>query len=223
MKKILKEPFLHFLLIGVFLFTIYEVVNEKTESKNTIIINDFDVSNLISTWEMQWKRIPTEQELQKLINLNIKQEIFYQEALAMNLDHNDEIIKRRLAQKMKFLSNDIASIVKPTDTDLQDYLDENKERYLTPYSYSLYQIVFTPDDRVDPTKDALKTLKAFSTATIKDMQSKGDDLPISYQFNDVNADELALQLGSDFPDALIDEKSSKLFFLTLPCAVAKII
>ena len=65
------------------MFLLYGLVNERTDSKNTIIINDFDVSSLISKWEMQWKRPPTEQELQKLINLNIKQEVFYQEALVL--------------------------------------------------------------------------------------------------------------------------------------------
>ena len=140
MKKILKEPFLHFIIIGAVIFVLYGLINKKTDSENTIVINDFDVSNLIASWEMQWKRLPTEQELQKLIKLNVKQEIFYQEALKMNLDHNDEIIKRRLAQKMQFLSNDIASMMNPSNEDLQEYLSQHIEKYKTPYTYSLHQI-----------------------------------------------------------------------------------
>jgi len=209
MKKIFKEPFLHFILIGVALFFLYGLVDKKTDSKDTILINDFDISNIIASWEMQWKRMPTEKELQNLINLNIKQEIFYQEALNMNLDHNDEIIKRRLAQKMQFLSNDIASTFEPTDSDLQAYLEKNIEKYLRPYSYSLYQITFTPDKRKDHLKDASEVLKKFGKVSFKEMENKGDNLPFSYQFNNVTADELALQLGSKFPDALVNQEVNK--------------
>ncbi len=209
MKKILKEPFLHFILIGAAMFLLYGMVNKNTDSKNTIIINDFDVSSIISKWEMQWKRPPTEKELQKLINLNIKQEVFYQEALKMNLDHNDEIIKRRLAQKMQFLSNDIAAMREPTNEELQDYFQKHKEKYLTPTSYSLYQITFSPDKREDNFKDAEETLKQFPNASFEEMNGKGDNLPFSYFFTDINADELGLQLGSKFSEALQDLETDK--------------
>jgi len=209
MKKTLKEPFFHFIIIGVALFLLYGLVNDKTSSKNTIIINDFDVSSLISKWEMQWKRPPTEQELQSLITQNIKQEIFYQEALNMNLDHNDEIIKRRLAQKMKFLSNDIASMIEPTDDDLKDYYKQHANKYLTPTSYSLYQITFSPDNRTNNYKDAEETLKQFPNATFDEMKNWGDKLPFAYYFEAINANELGLQLGSKFPEALKDKDLNK--------------
>ncbi len=202
MKKILKEPFLHFILIGISLFFIYGVVNSNVSSKNTILINDFDVNDIIAKWEMQWKRAPTEKELQSLIALNIKQEIFYLEALKMNLDHNDEIIKRRLAQKMQFLSNDIAAMIKPTDEDLKDYYNNHADKYLTPPSYSLYQITFTPDNRKDNYKDAVEILKKFPNASFEEMKIWGDALPFAYYFDDINANELGLQLGSKFPEGL---------------------
>ncbi len=209
MKKLLKEPFLHFIFIGIALFVLYGLVNDKTNSKNTILINDFDVANIIAGWEMQWKRPPTEKELQNLINLKVKQEIFYQEALKMNLDHNDEIIKRRLAQKMKFLSNDIASLKEPTDEELQEYFKDHSEKYLTPYSYSLYQITFSPDKRVNNYNDAAETLALFPNATFEEMKDKGDKLPFSYFFEDVSANDLGLQLGSKFPDALLNKEVNK--------------
>jgi hypothetical protein len=202
MKKLIKEPFFHFILIGIALFFLYGLVNKRTDFKNKILINDFDINNIISTWEMQWKRPPTEKELQSLINLKIKQEIFYQEALNMNLDHNDEIIKRRLAQKMQFLSNDIASLKEPTEEELKKYYKEHADKYLTPTSYSLYQITFSSDKRKDNYKDALETLKQFPNAAFDEMKNWGDTLPFSYFFAAINANELGLQLGSKFPEAL---------------------
>ena len=209
MKKLLKEPFLHFILIGAAMFLLYGLVNKNTGSKNTIIINDFDVSSIISKWEMQWKRPPTEKELQSLINLNIKQEVFYQEALKMNLDHNDEIIKRRLAQKMQFLSNDIAAMIEPTEVELQKYFQKNSDKYLTPTSYSLYQITFSPDKRKNNFKDAEEILEKFPNASFEEMNGKGDNLPFSYFFTDINANELGLQLGSKFPEALQNLETNK--------------
>ena len=206
MKKLLKDPFLHFILIGVILFALFRLVNQTTETKNTIVINDFDIENIISTWEMQWKRPPTEQEIQNLINVNLKQEIFYQEALKMNLDHNDEIIKRRLSQKMQFLSNDIAAMIKPTDADLEDYIQKNKEKYLTPYSYSLYQIIFSPDKRDNNLKDATDVLNLNKNTSLEEMKSKGDALPFNYHFTNINADELALQFGTQFSEALVNQE-----------------
>ncbi len=209
MRKIIKEPFFHFILIGILLFVLYGLVIDKKDSMDTIIINDFDVSSIISKWEMQWKRPPTEKELQSLINLNVKQEIFYQEALKMNLDHNDEIIKRRLAQKMQFLSNDIASLVEPTEEDFKNYFQEHSEKYLLPYSYSLYQITFSTDHRKDNYKDAVETLKQFPKATFEEMKNWGDKLPFNYYFENINANELALQLGSKFSNALQQQEKNK--------------
>jgi len=120
----------------------------------------------------------------------------------MNLDHNDEIIKRRLSQKMQFLSNDIAALSEPTDEILKAYYKENSDKYLTPITYSLYQITFSPDKRKDNYKDAVETLKQFPEASFDEMQQWGDPLPFSYYFEEVNANELGLQLGSKFRDAL---------------------
>ena len=209
MKKILNEPFFHFILLGIALFILYGLVNDKTNSKNTILINDFDVNSIIASWEMQWKRPPTEKELQNLIASKIKQEIFYQEALKMNLDHNDEIIKRRLAQKMQFLSDDIASLNEPTEAELQEYYKDHANKYLAPISYSLYQIVFIQDKRTNNRKDALETLEQFPNATFDEMKNWGDQLPFSYYFEGVTANELALQLGSKFPEALLDKEINK--------------
>lgn len=209
MKKIIKEPFSHFILFGITLFLLYGLVNDNSNSKDTIIINDFDVSTLISKWEMQWKRQPTEQELQNLIAQNIKQEVYYQEALKMNLDHNDEIIKRRLAQKMQFLSNDIAALIEPSDDDLGKYYKDHSDKYLSPPSYSLYQITFSPDKRIDNYKDASETLQQFPNATFKEMKSWGDSLPFNYFFENVSANELRLQLGSKFSTALKKQEINK--------------
>lgn len=202
MKKLLKEPLLHFVLLGFLFFGLYNAVNKQNDSESVILIDDFDMNNIIASWEMQWKRLPTDEELKSLVDLNIKQEIFYQEALKMNLDHNDEIIKRRLAQKMQFLSNDLATISEPTDEDLQEFFDKNFEDYLTPSVYSFYQIIFSPDNRKDPKKDAEQTLLKFKEISFEEMKNKGDALPFPFFFENQNANDINRQLGIQFSDNL---------------------
>ncbi len=203
MKKILKEPLFHFLLIGAFLFLLFDVVNTSETDSKDIIIDQSDIEQLVNTWEMQWKRKPTIEELSNLLQSNIKQEVFYLEALNMNLDHNDEIIKRRLSQKMEFLSNDLASMTKPSDTELKEYFDEHEEKYLTPYVYSFYQIPFTLDSSgKDYFKKAESVLKNNQDATFEVMKAKADRFIFPNEYVNTTSDRLAKQLGSDFSNAL---------------------
>lgn len=209
MKKLLKEPLLHFVLLGFLFFGLYNAVNKKNDSESVILIDDFDMNNIIASWEMQWKRLPTDEELKSLVDLNIKQEIFYQEALKMNLDHNDEIIKRRLAQKMQFLSNDLATISEPTDEDLQEFFDKNFEDYLTPSVYSFYQIIFSPDNRKDPKKDAEQTLLKFKEISFEEMKNKGDAFPFPFFFENQNANDINRQLGIQFSDNINTQETNQ--------------
>ena len=202
MKKLWKEPLLHFLLLGFLLFALYSIVNKQNDSDNIIMIDDYDMNNIIASWEMQWKRLPTDEELKSLVDQNIKQEIFYQEAIKMKLDHNDEIIKRRLAQKMEFLSNDLATINEPTDKELKRFYDAHFEDYLTPYLYSFYQIICKQDNRTDPKNDAEQILSKYSNASFEEMKNKGDVLPFPYYFENIDANELNRQLGMQFSKAL---------------------
>ena len=202
MKKLLKEPLLHFVLLGFVFFGLYNVVNKQNDSESVILIDDFDINNIIASWEMQWKRLPTDEELKSLVDQNIRQEIFYQEALKMKLDHNDEIIKRRLAQKMQFLSNDLATINEPTDEELKKFYDANFEDYLTPSVYSFYQIIFSPDNRNDPKNDAEQALLKFKELSIDQIKNKGDVLPFPFFFENKNSDEINRQLGMQFSDNL---------------------
>lgn len=210
MKELLKQPLLHFLLIGLALFILFALLNKEGDAENTIIIDQSDLERTIATWEMQWNRPPTAEELTNLLKSNIRQEVFYQEALAMNLDHNDEIIKRRLSQKMEFLSNDLANMNPPTEEELRKFYSENQSKYLSPYRYSLFQIVFTADKSgKDYWTIAENVLKEYSEVSIQEMETKGDALPFPFAFDKINEDQLRIQLGSDFAQSLRDVSLNK--------------
>ena len=204
MKKLIREPLVHFVLIGIGLFLLYGWVSDAEDNRNTIYFDDYDMDNLIASWEMQWKRLPTDEELKSLVEQNIRQEVFYQEALKMNLDHNDEIIKRRLAQKMNFLSNDLATLKEPTTEELKSYYEKNKTHYLLPSIYSFYQVSFRMDSRQSARKDAEAFLQSIQSQEPGDLENSGDELPFPYFFEDMDANELNRELGLEFSEAIED-------------------
>ncbi|WP_298534882.1 peptidylprolyl isomerase [uncultured Algibacter sp.] len=208
MNKIIKDPLVHFLLLGLVLFLIYNKVNDQNFEQDKIIIDSNEVKQLVAKWDMQWKRPPTEEELTNIIIQDLRQEVFYKEALKMNLDHNDEIIKRRLSQKMQFLSNDLATLSQPSEEDLDKYYKEHSPKYRSPYIYTLYQIVFTNDNHKNPVEKANTIFKNERNLSFEQMRSKGDNLPIPYYFENVTSHELAGQIGVKFSENLTTVKEN---------------
>jgi PPIC-type PPIASE domain len=206
LKNFIKQPLLHFLLIGGLFFALFKIVNPDISGKDTIVINDEDVDRITSLFEKEWSRVPTEKEMNGLINTYIQQEIYYRKALLINLDHNDELIRRRLDQKLKFLTNDLATLNEPTDLELKEYFEANKHKYLSPRKYSFSHIYFNPDKRNNARQDALTTLQTLpeSVQQLNELITKGDAFPFSYSVEDLSEPEISKQMGDGFTRGLQD-------------------
>lgn len=190
-----KEPLVHFLGIGALLFLLYGMVNTEVEMEEIVIDNAL-VSELVAKWELKRDRQPNLNELRGMVDEYITQEVFYREALAMNLDHNDEIVKRRLAQKMEFISDDLAQSLQPTEEVLQSYYEHNKQHYVKAPSYTLTQVFFDKSKRTDANLDARKALLMDDPSTV------GDQIFIPKKYQMTSADKLARDFGSSFIMAL---------------------
>src|SRR6266478_3654260 len=121
MKRLLQEPLLHFLLIGAVLFGVYhhlQPANDPAASSKEIRLSFDDLAQMALLFQSQWKREPTAPELERLMETRVQTEVLYREALAMGLDKDDEIVKRRMAQKMQFLAEDAAQR-EPTTAELK--------------------------------------------------------------------------------------------------------
>ena len=209
MKSILKEPLVHFLLLGALMFGVYGLIDNESDEENVIVIDDYDMKNLIASWEMQWKRIPDEKELKNLVEQNLRQEVFYQEALKMNLDHNDEIIKRRLAQKMLFLSNDLASLKEPSEEELKEFFSKREKDYEIESEYTLYQIVFGNDYHDKAEEVAEQILTRIGSIHPQDLLERGDPLPFQFRYTSISSSELDRIFGSRFSEQLADSDPEK--------------
>ena len=130
-SKLLKEPLLHFLLIGVGLFFLFAQLNSEEEVSNAqkIIINKSKIDVLSGIFMEENSIPPTEKEIQELLENNIREEVLSREAIAIGLDKDDRVIRHRLAQKMQYLFEDVAMVEEPSDKLLKAYFQENKASF----------------------------------------------------------------------------------------------
>ena len=175
-NRILHEPLTHFLILGATLFILYaNVGNSRVEQVDRIVVDATQVKVLADQFQRTWMRPPTQQELEGLTEDFIKEEVLYREALALGLDQNDLIIRRRMRQKMEFLNADIVQQQTPQDTELQAYLDDHTERYAEPERASFEQLYFKTDaDRTAAEARATAVLKQLQDAPDTDTRTLGD-------------------------------------------------
>lgn len=143
-----QEPLLHFLLIGAALFVAYRLMSGgESTAPREIVITESRVEALAENFARTWMRPPTAQELRGLVNDYIAEEVYYREAIAMGLDRDDTVIRRRLRQKMEFISEDVAASVEPSGAQLQAYLDQHAEKFLEPPRISFQQVFLSIERR----------------------------------------------------------------------------
>lgn len=163
MNKLLREPLLHFLLIGAGVFAAHTWmvnVGVPTAAADRVIrVTEQDVQWLADSWSRQHMRAPNAQELRGLVNDYVRELLLAREAVELGLDENDTLIRRRLAQKMQFVIQDAARMAEPEDAVLRKFYETELERFAVPARLSFEQIYFTGEDAADRLAASLVTLK----------------------------------------------------------------
>jgi hypothetical protein len=201
--NLIREPLFHFLVIGVLVYFLYDLFGNQTsvEPENTITITAAEVDWLEQTWEKRWNRPPMPQERQGLIDAYVKETVMYKQALAMGLDSDDTIIRRRLAQKLEFLTLDLTNIPSPSKEEIRVYFDTHREKYQTPVYLSFTQIYFDPDKRTaqifQDAQEALTKLQGehLSSQNYKEM---GDPFMLQQYYPEKTEQEISRLFGSEF-------------------------
>lgn len=206
LHRLIREPLLHFLLVGLSLFGLFAALNKDSAlPTNRIEISRADIEQLHLLFQRQWQRLPTPQELRALIDGRIREEVLYREALALGLDRDDTIVRRRMAQKVEFLVADTAVPAQPEEAALAAYFDSNRERYREPARLSFTHVYFSPDQRgARATSDAQIVLKSLQASKTNpgSAAGRGDRFMLAYDYVDKGTDELARDFGQVFADAL---------------------
>ena len=153
----MKYKVLIFFVIGICLYLV-DTVMSADEDKN-IFVSDQEILSLISAWKSQVGRDPTDDELVRIINNLIDEEILYREALLLGLDQEDTIIKRRLAQKITFLKEESIPEI-PSAKELKEYFENNKEKYFIESSFTFTHYYFSENSNsLARSQQALKNLQ----------------------------------------------------------------
>jgi peptidyl-prolyl cis-trans isomerase C len=212
--KILGEPLIHFLLIGAAIFGFYVAVIDAPVAapENRITVTALDIERLRGLWERQWQVPPTAEELRGLIEEHIREEVLYREALALGLDSDDTIVRRRLAQKFEFLTEDIAASRDPTDAELAAFFESNLERYRIPPRISFTQVYFDPYRRGGAAEqDAKLALADLRTGSPEVTSTLGDGSMLDRAYRKETPQGVEAVFGRDFAAAVFAHGSGAWF------------
>lgn len=196
LKRIYREPLLHFLLIGATLFIAYSLSNEEgSVAPNRIVVSSGQVEQLSANFERTRMRAPTEAEMAALIESHIREEVFYREALAMGLDQDDPQVRRRMRMKLEFILEDISS-QNVTDEDLDLFMKEHPDKFKSEIEIAFQQVYLNPEKRKNITADTQKSLLLLNNGA--NPETLGDPILIPFNNELSTQDEIARSFGDEF-------------------------
>ena len=200
MKRILQEPLLHFLLLGALLFLVYGLVTGPIRGPEEIVVTRGRIEHLAASFTAIWQRKPTETELKGLVDDWVREEIATREAMALGLDQDDTVIRRRLRQKLDFVSDDVAALAEPTDADLNAYLQAHPETFRVEPQLTFSQVYLDPERHGENlAREAARLLAQLRKAGSKaDISTLGDPLLLERSFQSAPTSDIAKQFGEGF-------------------------
>lgn len=200
LPQVLKEPLLHFFVVGAGLFVLFAWLNRGAmEAPDEVVVDQARIEGLVAQFERVWQRPPTPDEVRGLVDGWIREEILYREGVALGLDVNDSVVRRRIAQKMAFIADGVVP-AEPTEAELEAWLQVNGDQYRIEPVYSLRQVYFDPAKQDDDLRDRLQKLAQTLESAAPPPEGDATLLPDSLQ--STRLDEVARTFGSDFAEAL---------------------
>jgi hypothetical protein len=201
-----REPLLHFLVLGAVLFWLAGALGDPAQGRrDRIVLSAGDVEQIAAGFERTWQRPPTQAELAGLLEDRVREEIFYREALALGLDRDDTIVRRRMRQKMEFLSEDLAAL-EPGDADLEAWLAANPDAFRQEPRVAFRQIYLSRDRRGASVQGDAERLVAELRAQdgTVDLATRGDPLPLPAESDGLSASEASRLFGAAFAARLLE-------------------
>ena len=207
--KWIREPLVHFAILGAILFLAYAVASDlfAEDQARQIVMDESAIATLADGWERQWQRPPTAEELRGIVDARVREEVLYREAQAMGLDVNDIVVRRRMVQKMELLSQDLALLADPTDAELRAFFAENPDDYQVPPRISFSHVYFNIDQRGAAAQDdAIRVLEALRSADPQPVSAPelGDRFMLAYDYRLQAPAEIQRSFGSGFAEDLLD-------------------
>jgi hypothetical protein len=199
-KRLLREPLVHFLLLGALLFAASAVIRPGpagVPASRQIELGVDDLAQLVIAYRAQWRRDPTPEEFDRMVEGKVQEEILYREALALGLDKDDTIVRRRMAQKMQFLAEGTAAARVPPPEELRAWFEQNRQRFALPSRVSFRHLYFSPDRRGE-------RARADAEQALARLEGQPEDARVAatladrFMFQDYYRDRAPEYLGKEF-------------------------
>jgi PPIC-type PPIASE domain len=206
-RRLLRDPLLQFLAIGAVLLGLHAAFGGKeSDAPAKIVVSAAQITNLEQTFARTWQRPPTSDELEGLIEDFVRDEVYYREGKALELDRDDIVIRRRIRQKMEFFAEDMA-VAEPTDGELGAYLATHPEQFRSEGSVS-FRHVFLSSKRGEALEaDAGEIAAALAAANGRDAAALGDGFLLGGEFSAMRRSDVVNDFGGNFADNLFTAKA----------------
>lgn len=207
LRRVLGEPFVHFIAIGALIFVAYAAIDRGNDApqEETIVVSAGQIGQLVEVFSRTWQRPPTPEELRGLIDAYVKEEIFYREGRKLGLDNNDSVFRRRLQQKMEFLMEPSAAELTAGEGELQAFLEAYREAFRIPRQFAFEQVYFNPERRgAAAATDAAEALERLRAGRASDSAELGDPTMLPQRVALTSADRIELNFGGDLVAGLTD-------------------
>ena len=200
-QKLLREPLMHFLALGALVFFLFHLTTDRGETQDgKIVVTRGKVEQLVTGFSRTWQRLPTQEELDGLVEDSIREEVLYREALAMRLDKDDTIVRRRMRQKLEFLTEDTAAAAPSTDADLQGWLAKHPDKFRVEPTLAFSQVYLNATHAGDNASAAASKVLAQLDSAGESVAAAelGDTTMLPHQFPLSRVDEIASVFGDEF-------------------------
>jgi hypothetical protein len=190
------------MLLGAALFGLSSLLGDSgTDRQARIVVTRDDVARIVVAWERQWGRPPSEEELSGLVASHIREEVLYREAVALRLDRDDTIVRRRLVQKLEFLTEDTALAKPPSEEEIAAFYRDHSIQFAEPARLTFSHVYVSTDRRGDAAPDdaaaLLENLRAGA-----DPAQLGDPFMLQRHFALRTEAELGQLFGREFASRL---------------------
>jgi PPIC-type PPIASE domain len=205
MKRVLREPLLHFLLLGTAVFVAYSLVTKpSSDEPGKIVISEGQVAAMAEGFARTWRRPPTGEEIEGLIKDRVQEEVYCREAMALGLDKDDTVIRRRLRQKIEFVTDDVTALAEPTDDQLGAYLKAHADAFRVQRQFTFSQVYLNPERHGENlARDIAQLIAQLQQAGDKaDLSELGDSFLLGSTFKSLPASEAVKQFGEKFATKL---------------------
>jgi hypothetical protein len=187
------------------LFFVYSFVSKGSSGEGgKIVITQGQLASMWESFTQTRQREPTRDEWEGLIRERVKEEVYYREALALGMDKDDLIIRRRLQQKMDFVSNDVSAQAQPTDDELRAYLQAHPDSFRIEQRFTFRQVFLNPEKHGKSlARDTAQLLTKLNREGSKtDITTLGDSIMLDKQYDALPVAEIGRLFGDKFAKAL---------------------